>query len=210
MPLNAVKKTQLGPGSTQRESPWEGWRGDGMRPACRSSTGRRGESDAALRGRHRTACLEAATQPRDGCAAGMRNGRGAWHTPTRACTVLDTVVSEGPMRGVRFNLCECVPASETVSREQRLDPFDRLTQREGVCPTGETVRRARLNPFDLTPGRLFGERRLDPKQPVPDSGDGNPPGFSARNAGKARNCVNYPPNSRANGRAKALLQASRT
>ena len=50
------------------------------RPACRSSTGRPGESDAALRGHRRPACVEAATQPRDGCAAGMKNGRGAAHS----------------------------------------------------------------------------------------------------------------------------------
>ena len=149
MPLNAVKKTQLGPGSTQRESPWEGWRGDGMRPACRSSTGRRGESDAALRGRHRTACLEAATQPRDGCAAGMRNGRGAWRTPTR--------VSEGPKRGVRFQPLRMCPGIRDGLRGAKARPLDRLTQREGVCPSKETIGRARLNPSGLTPGRLFGE-----------------------------------------------------
>ena len=36
-------------------------------------------------------------------------------------------------------------------------------------------------------GAAFGRARLNSMQPVPDSGDGNPPGFSARNPGKARN-----------------------
>ena len=104
----------------------------GVRPAYRSTTGRCGESNAALRGHRRPACVETATQPRDGCVAGMRDGRGAGRTPTRACTVLDTVVSEGPKR-------------------ETLQPLR-------MCPPGRTIGRARLNPSGLTPGRLFGER----------------------------------------------------
>ena len=66
-----VKKTQLGPGSHHGEATWGAAVRWGNRPACRSFTGRPGESDAALRGHRRPACVEAATQPRDGCAAGM-------------------------------------------------------------------------------------------------------------------------------------------
>ncbi len=58
--------------------------------------------------------MEAATQPRDGCAAGMRNGRGAGRTPTK--------VSEEPKRGLRLSLCECVPTSEPASGEQCSTP----------------------------------------------------------------------------------------
>ena len=104
-----------------------------MRPACRSSTGQCGESDAAQRCHRRTACVEAATQPRDGCAAGMRNGRGAWRTPTRACTVLDTVVFEGPKRGVRF-------ASANVSRHLR-----RTQGSEGSTPRPDHAAGRRLS-----------------------------------------------------------------
>ncbi len=74
----------------------------------------------------------------------------------------------------RSNRCECVLRGdhrESEAQSFRFDPW-------------VAVRRA----------------RLDPMQPVPDSGDGNPPGFSARNAGKARNCVNYRPNIRPDGR----------
>ena len=94
--------------------------------------------------------MEAATQLRDGCAAGMRNGRGAGRTPI--------TVSEGRKLGVRFSLCECVPASETVSEEQRLNPSNGSRSGKALVPPGRTIGRARLNPSGLTPGRLFGEQ----------------------------------------------------
>ena len=59
-------------------------------------------------------------------------GRCAGITPTRACTALDTVASEGPKRQRRTNLLR-------------------------RCPPGRTIGRARLDPSGLTPGRLFGE-----------------------------------------------------
>ena len=129
-----VRKTQLGPGVRDR----------------REKLRRREAADR--RNRRRSARVEAATQPRDGCAAGMRKGRGAGRTPTR--------VFEGPKRQMRSNHCECVLRGdhrESEAQSFRSDPW-------------AAVRRARLNPM----------------QPVPDSVDGNPPGFSARNAGKAR------------------------
>ena len=86
---------------------------------------------------------EAATQPRDGCAAGMRNGRGAWRTPTR--------VSEEPKRGVRLSPLRMCPGIRDGLRGATARPIDRLTQREGVCPSGETIGRARLNPFRSDP-----------------------------------------------------------
>ena len=120
-----------------------------MRPACRSSAGRCGESDAALRGRHRTACVEAATQPRDGCAAGMRNGRDAGRTPTQGVRGAEARCALQPLR-----MCPYIRDGFGGAKAR---PIDRLTQREGACPTGETIGRARLNPSGLTPGRLFGE-----------------------------------------------------
>ena len=62
-----------------------------------------------------------------------------------------TRVSEGPKRTRRSNRCECVLRGdhrESEAQSFRSDPW-------------AAVRRARLNPM----------------QPVPDSGDGNPPGF---------------------------------
>ena len=88
--------------------------------------------------------------PRDGCTADVCEWPGAVRTPT--------VVSEGPKRGVRFNLCECVPDSETVSGEQRSTPRPahaagrRLSHRGD--PSGE---RGSILP-GLAPGRLFGEQ----------------------------------------------------
>ena len=90
----------------------------------------RSGSDAALQRHRRPACVEAAAQPRDGCAAGMRNGRGAVRIPTRACTVLDTGVSRLPNR----------------HRRSSARPLDRLTQREGAYPSWNAVGRAGLDP----------------------------------------------------------------
>ena len=72
-PQDRAVRTQRDPGATSVTS----------RDAARSG------SDADLRRHRRPACVEAATQPLDGCAAGMRKSRGAGRTPTRACTVLD-------------------------------------------------------------------------------------------------------------------------
>ena len=62
-----------------------------------------------------------------------------------------TRVSEGPKHEMRSNHCECVLRGglrESEAQSFRSDPW-------------AAVRRA----------------RLDPMQPVPDSVDGNPPGF---------------------------------
>ncbi len=146
-----------------------------MRPACRSVRDRCRESDAAMRSHSRTACVEAATQPRDVCAAGMRNGRDAGRTSARVCTVLATVVSRLPRRHRRSNGSTPRPA-HAAGRRLSL----RGDHRESEAQS-----------FRSDPWAAVRRARLDPMQPVPDSGDGNPPGFSARNAGKARNCVNY-------------------
>ena len=44
---------------------------------------------------------------------------------------------------------------------------------------------AMLDPFGLTPGRLFGERGARSYAAGPGFGDGNPPGFSAGNNWKS-------------------------
>ena len=155
-----MRKTQLGPGSHHGESTWGAAVKWGVRPACRSTTGRRGESDAAsLRRPHRRPARgEAATQPRDGCAADVKNRAGRRE--------------HSDQRGVREPSTEC--ASPRVSRfpnwhrrsSARL--LDRLTQREGAYPSWNAVGRAGLDPS----GR---------------SGSGmDPPGFSARNAVKSQ------------------------
>ena len=92
------------------------------------------------------------------------------------------------------------------------------------CPRGRSERRSnrcecvlrgdrwesKAQSFRSDPWAAVRRARLDPMQPVPDSGDGNPPGFSARNAGKARNCLNYRPNNRANGRLRRGFWANST
>ena len=81
-------RTQRDPGATSVTS----------RDAARSG------SDAALRGHRRTTCVAAATQPRDGCAAGMRNGR-----------------AQGALRPMcpRGGSSVCASASANVSRHPR-------------------------------------------------------------------------------------------
>ena len=128
-----------------------------MRPACGSFTRRPGESDAALRCHHRPACVEAAAQPRDGCAAGMgkESGRRAH--------------SEQGVRGPKRR--GALPWMSRLTNRHRgsgARPLDRLTQREGAYPPWNAVGRAGLDPS----GR---------------SGSGmDPPGFSAGNAGKSQ------------------------
>ena len=101
-----VKKTQLGPGSTHGNR-LRGSCGEmGNRPACRSVRDRPGESDATLRRHRRTACVEAATQPRDGCAAGTWNSRGC-----------GTHSGQGSPYSLRS-----VPTSEPASGEQCSTP----------------------------------------------------------------------------------------
>ena len=154
---------------------------------------RRGESDAALQSHRRTACVEAATQPRDGCAAGMRNWPGCTHSDP----------------GSPYSLRWCPDFRDGIGGATAR-PLDRLTHREGACPSGATIGRARLNPSGQTPGRLFGERRLDPMQPVPDSETGTLQVSRHETLEKARNCVNYRPVGRANGRLRKGFRASPT
>ena len=86
-------------------------------------------------------------------------------TPTRACTVLDTVVSEGPKRRGASPWVSRLPNRHRGSSAR---PLDRLTHREGAYPSWNAVGRAGLDPS----GR---------------SGSGmDPPGFSAGNAGKSQ------------------------
>ena len=140
------------------------------RPAWRARRG--------LRRHRRAACVEAATQPRDGCAAGMRNGR-----------VLDALRPGCP--GGRSAGC--------ASQPLRMCPGFRDGLRGAVLDSSTGSRSGKAL---VPPGRPSGERgSILPVRPLggcsesrarsyaagPGFGDGNPPGFSARNAGKARN-----------------------
>ena len=94
-------------------------------------------------GRRSIACVDAATQPRDGCAAGIMNQPGR----------LDALRPGSVPYSLRW-----YPDFRTGAGGATAQPLDRLTQRVGACPSGETIGRARLNPSGQTPGRLFGER----------------------------------------------------
>ena len=157
-----VKKTQLGPESTQRN----GLRGSCYevgenRPACRSTTGRPGErrSETRVLDRQRPGMLregEAASQ----LAMADRRVVKLRPVPQEPCRRREEPASvQGALRPEcprgrserRSNRCECVLRGdhrESEAQSFRFDPW-------------AAVRRA----------------RLDPMQPVPDSGDGNPPGF---------------------------------
>ena len=97
-----------------------------------------------------------------------------------------TKVSEGAKRGVRITHCECVPASEKVSEEQGSTPRPTHAAGRRLSLRGDH-RESEARSFRSDPWAAVRRAGLNPMQPVPDSGDGNPPGFSARNAGKARN-----------------------
>ena len=181
-----VKKTQLGPGPTHVELAWENCcEGETDRPADQSETGavreRRSPTKSSQDG-----VREAATQPRDGCAAGMRKGRGAGRTPTEVFRITNR------------------------HRRSKAQPLNRLTQRNGVCPSGETIGRARLNPFGLTPGRLFGERGsiLCSRSRIRWTGILQVSRHETLE--KARKCSNYRPNNRANGRLSRGFRANAT
>ena len=117
------------------ESAWENCcEGESDRPADQSETGAVRERRSPTKSSQDGVRGEAATQPRDGCAAGMRKGRGAGRTPTEV-----------------FRLYE--PASE----EQSSTPQPTHVA-EWRLSLRETIGRARLNSFGLTSGRLFGER----------------------------------------------------
>ena len=157
-----VKKTQLGPESTQRN----GLRGSCYevgenRPAGRSTTGRPGERRSETRelDRQRPGMLregEAASQ----LAMADRRVVKLRPVPQEPCRRREEPASvQGALRPGcprgrserRSNRCECVlrgDLRESEAQSFRSDPW-------------AAVRRARLNPM----------------QPVPDSGDGNPPGF---------------------------------
>ena len=89
-------------------------------------------------------------------------------------------------------------------------PLDRLTQREGACPSGAYHRESEAQSFRSDPWAAVRRAKAQSYAACPGFGDGNPPGFSARNAGKARNCVNYHSNRRANGRLQRRFRATRT
>ena len=105
--------------------------------------------------------VEATDALRPGC-----RGRDAGRTSTRA---LRTKRSTHSGQGI--------PTSEAAFRRARLNPLDHLSQQESGRPSGATVGRARLNPSGLLPWAAVRRARLDPMQPVPDSGGENPPGF---------------------------------
>ena len=76
--------------------------------------------------------------------------------------------------------------------------------------SGATIGRARLNPSGLTPGRLFGEQGSILCSRSRIRGTGILQVSRAGNSGKARNCVNYHPNGRANGRVPRGFRANST
>ena len=130
--------------------------------------------------------MEAATQPRDGCAAGMKNWPGTGRTPTKVSRLPNRHRgSKGstprPAHATGRRLSHRGGHRESEAQSLRSDPW-------------AAVRRAKARSYAAGPG----------------FGDGNPPGFSARNAGKARSCVNYPPNRPANGRLPAGFRANPT
>ena len=157
-----MKKTRPGPESTQRN----GLRGSCYevgenRPASRSTTGRPGERRSETRElrRQRPGMLregEAASQ----LAMADRRVVKLRPVPQEPCRRREEPASvQGALRPGcprgrserRSNRCECVLRGghrESEAQSFRSDPW-------------AAVRRARLNPM----------------QPVPDSGDGNPPGF---------------------------------
>ena len=86
-----MRKTQPGPGDPLRIDRGDCGEKKGGQSTKRSSqTGARGEAAASSTG----AVPET-----------WGTGQGAGRTPTRACTVLDTVASEGPKRQSRSNSC---------------------------------------------------------------------------------------------------------
>ena len=107
--------------------------------------------------------MEAATQPSDGCAAGVGN-----------CRMLGALRPGCP----RGRSAGCPLASANVSRIPRRSqrsgarPLDRLTQREGACPTGDTHRESEAQSLRSDPWAAVRRAGLDPMQPVPDSGTG--------------------------------------
>ena len=151
---SAVKKTQLGPGSTHVESAWENCcEGETDRPADQSETGAVRERRSPTKSSQDSVLGEAATQPRDGCAAGMGKGQGSGRTPTEV-----------------FRLYE--PASE----EQSSTPQPTHAAEWRLSLRGD-LRESEAQSFRSDPWAAVRRARLDPMQPVPDSVDGNPPGF---------------------------------
>ena len=68
-----------------------------------------------------------------------------------------------------------------------LNPSNGFTQRVCACPSWGHLWESEAQSLRSVPPRAaVGRARLDPVQPVPDSGDGNPPGFWAGNAGKSQ------------------------
>ena len=112
-------RTQRDPGATSVTS----------RDAARSG------SDADLRRQRRPACVEAATQPLDGCAAGMRNGRvlGALRprcprSGSEVCASASANVSPHPRRSQRSNGSTPRPAH---AAERRLSLWSRPSGERG-------------------------------------------------------------------------------
>ena len=158
-----VKKTQLGPGSTQRNGLRGSCREMGEnRPACRSTTGRPGERRSETRELRSATSWDAARREAASLQLAMADRRVVKlrPVPQEPCRRREEPASvQGALRPGcprgrserRSNRCECVLRGghrESEAQSFRFDPW-------------AAVRRA----------------RLDPMQPVPDSGDGNPPGF---------------------------------
>ena len=76
--------------------------------------------------------------------------------------------------------------------------------------SGAAFGRARLNPSGSTPGWLFGEQGSILCNQSRIRGTGILQVSRQETLEKARNCVNYRPNNRANGRPKTLFRANAT
>ena len=131
---------------------------------------------AVLRRHRRTACVEAATQPRDGCAAAMRNWPGALGAPRPGCP--------------RGRSTVCASASANLPRLPNRHRGSNGSTPRPAHAAGRRLshrgghRESEAQSLRSDPWAAVRRAGLDPMQPVPDSWDGNPPGFSARNAGK--------------------------
>ncbi len=134
-----------------------------------------------MRRHRRPACVEAATQPRDGCAAGMRNGRvrGALRPEPapysiRWCPRGRSAEALQPLR-----MC---PVFRTGIGGAVLDPSTGSRSGKALIPRG-TPSGEQGSIRQVAPGRGW-TLQVSRRETLE----------------KAGNCVNYPPNMRPNGR----------
>ena len=93
-----------------------------------------------------------------------------------------------------------VPTSEPVSGEQGSTPRPAHAAGRRLSLRGDH-RESEAQSFRSDPWAAVRRAGLDPMQPVPDSGDGNPPGFSAGNAGKSQKLTRLSPERTSEGKA---------